>query len=85
MKSVAVIEPGRIELVDIPNPDPGPYEAIIKTEVSFLCNATDRKIIDGHFPGIERYPATKRIYKQLAPIFNDSYFALEHIFARLSK
>ncbi len=24
--------------------------------MSFLCNATDRKLIDGHFPGVETYP-----------------------------
>ena len=56
MFSVAVIEPGRVELVEIPDPQPGPYEAVIKTEVSYLCNRTDRKLIAGHFPGVETYP-----------------------------
>lgn len=57
MKSVAVVEPDRIELVDIPQPEVGPYDALVKTEISYLCNATDRKVIEGHFPGIEHYPS----------------------------
>lgn len=56
MFSVAVIEPNRVELVEIPKPTPGSYDAVVKTEVSFLCNATDRKLIEGHFPGVENYP-----------------------------
>jgi threonine dehydrogenase-like Zn-dependent dehydrogenase len=56
MFSVAVMEPNRVELVEIPKPTPGPYDVVVKTEVSFLCNATDRKLIEGHFPGVEKYP-----------------------------
>lgn len=56
MRAVAVIEPGRIELVDIPQPTPGPYEARVRTEVACLCNATDGKLVAGHFPGVEDYP-----------------------------
>ncbi len=56
MFSIAVKEPGRLKLVDIPEPTPGPYEVKVKTEVATLCNATDRKLIDAHFPGVENYP-----------------------------
>ena len=56
MFAVAVLEPNRVELVEIPKPTPGPYDAVVKTEVSYLCNATDRKVIEGHFPGVEKYP-----------------------------
>jgi Zn-dependent alcohol dehydrogenase len=56
MLSVAVAEPGKVELVQIPVPEPGPYEARIRTEVACLCNATDRKLVEGHFPGVEQYP-----------------------------
>ncbi len=58
MRAVAVIEPGRVELVDLPEPTPGPYEARVKTEVACLCNATDGKLIAGHFPGVDSYPLT---------------------------
>lgn len=58
MKAIAVTEPGRIEVVDLDKPEIGPYEVLVKTEASFICNATDRKVIDGHFPnmGPEAYP-----------------------------
>jgi D-arabinose 1-dehydrogenase-like Zn-dependent alcohol dehydrogenase len=56
MRAVAVIEPGRIELVDLPEPSPGPYQVRVKTEVACLCNATDGKLIAGHFPGVDKYP-----------------------------
>lgn len=58
MRSVAVMRPGKLEVVDTARPQPGPYEALVRTECSFICNATDRKIIEGHFPGIgpEQYP-----------------------------
>lgn len=56
MLTVAVIEPGKVQVVDIPEPVPGPYEARVRTEVACLCNATDRKLVEGHFPGVEDYP-----------------------------
>ena len=56
MLSIAVIEPGKLQIVEIPVPVPGPYEARIRTEAVCLCNATDRKLIEGHFPGVEKYP-----------------------------
>lgn len=56
MLSVAVMEPNKIELVEIPVPTPEPYQARIKTEVACICNSTDRKLVNGHFPGVETYP-----------------------------
>jgi len=56
--SVAVMKPGRIEIVDIPKPSPEPYEAVIRNQVAYICNATDRKVVGGHFPGLgpEKFP-----------------------------
>ena len=58
MLAIAVMEPGRVEVVEIPKPIPGPYEVCVKNSVAYICNATDRKLVAGHFPGIgpERYP-----------------------------
>ena len=56
MRAVAVIEPGQLEIVNLPIPKPGPYQALVKTDVVALCNATDGKLIAGHFPGVDRYP-----------------------------
>ncbi len=56
MRAVAVIEPGKVEVVEIPEPTPGPYQVRIRTEAACLCNATDGKLVAGHFPGVEDYP-----------------------------
>ena len=56
MRAVAVTQPNRVEIVDLPVPEPGPYQALVKTEVAYLCNATDGKLVAGHFPGVEKYP-----------------------------
>ena len=58
MLSVAVMQPGKVEIVDIPKPTPGPYEAIVRNQVAYICNATDRKVVNGHFPGLgpEKFP-----------------------------
>jgi threonine dehydrogenase-like Zn-dependent dehydrogenase len=56
MFCIAILEPGKVAIVSLPEPEPGPYEARVRTELACLCNATDRKLVRGHFPGIERYP-----------------------------
>jgi threonine dehydrogenase-like Zn-dependent dehydrogenase len=56
MRAVIVVEPGRVELADLPEPRPGPYQARVRTEAAALCNATDGKLIAGHFPGVDQYP-----------------------------
>ena len=56
MKAVVVVEPGKMEVVDIEEPALGPYQAKVKTHVGTPCNATDGKLIAGHFPGVDRYP-----------------------------
>ena len=56
MKTVLVKKPGELVVTDIALPKPGPYQALVKTEVVALCNATDAKLIDGHFPGVSNYP-----------------------------
>lgn len=56
MRAVAVVTPGKVEVVDLGKPAPGPYQALVRTEVACLCNATDGKLVAGHFPGVDRYP-----------------------------
>jgi Zn-dependent alcohol dehydrogenase len=56
MRAVTVVEPGKLELVDLSQPTPGPYQALIRTDVAALCNATDGKLVAGHFPGVDKYP-----------------------------
>lgn len=52
MKALALLKPNHMALVEVPTPRFGPYDALIKSEIDFICNATDRKLIEGHFPGI---------------------------------
>jgi len=56
MKSVIVKEPNVVEVSNIEKPQVGPYQALVKTEIACLCNATDGKLVAGHFPGVEDYP-----------------------------
>ncbi len=56
MRAVAVVELGTVEVVEVGKPEPGPYQAVVRTEVAYLCNATDGKLVAGHFPGVEDYP-----------------------------
>lgn len=56
MKSVIITEPGKIEILEVGMPVISPYQALVKTEMVAICNATDRKLIEGHFPGESTYP-----------------------------
>ncbi len=56
MRAVVVTEPGKVELAELKAPSPGPYQALVQTKVACLCNATDGKLVAGHFPGVDRYP-----------------------------
>jgi len=56
MRTIAVTKPGKVEVIDIGEPSVGPYQVRVKTEAACLCNATDGKLVSGHFPGVEDYP-----------------------------
>jgi len=56
MRAVAVVEPNRVELVEIGAPEVGPYQAKVRTEAALVCNSTDSKLVAGKFPGVEDYP-----------------------------
>ncbi len=56
MRAVAVLEPGKVDVIELGIPSLGPYQALVKTELAALCNATDGKLVAGHFPGVDRYP-----------------------------
>jgi threonine dehydrogenase-like Zn-dependent dehydrogenase len=56
MRAVAVTRPGCVEIVELDRPTPGPYQALLKTDLASLCNSTDGKLVAGHFPGVDQYP-----------------------------
>ena len=56
MRAIAVTKPGDVQVVEVSVPELGPYQALVKTETAVLCNATDGKLVAGHFPGVTKYP-----------------------------
>src|SRR5687767_10415659 len=53
MKTVVVTAVNQVELRDTPMPQPGPYQALVRTELACVCNHTDGELVRGHFPGME--------------------------------
>lgn len=58
MRAAIVESPGQLAVRDIPCPRPGPYEALVRTEIAAICNSTDTKILEGHLPFVQQYPTT---------------------------
>ncbi|MBQ4074520.1 MAG: zinc-binding dehydrogenase [Clostridia bacterium] len=57
MKGLIVPELGKLQLVyDIPEPEMGPYDALVQVVSCGICNGTDTKVIEGHFKGFDTYP-----------------------------
>lgn len=57
MKALIIPEPGKLELAEIPQPEIGPYEALVKILACGICSTTDREIIKGDQPYHNKYPA----------------------------
>jgi 2-desacetyl-2-hydroxyethyl bacteriochlorophyllide A dehydrogenase len=49
MKAVMVNEPGALRVVDVPVPEPGPDDVVVRVGACGICG-TDLHIIDGEFP-----------------------------------
>lgn len=58
MKAAIIVGPGRMELRDITKPCMSQYDALVRMELVAICNSTDTKLKDGHFPGFNTYPCT---------------------------
>jgi len=58
MRAAIVETPGRLEIREVPLPQPGDYQALVRMEACSICNATDHKIVEGQLPFISRdqYP-----------------------------
>lgn len=53
MKALLATGNGQVQLMDLPVPKLGPYEALVKVEACGICNSTDHKLIVGTFvPGL---------------------------------
>lgn len=55
MKSIAVMSPNHLDVVDVPMPELKPCSALVKTIAAGICGS-DAKIIHGTFKDIHDYP-----------------------------
>lgn len=59
MKALRFFEPGKVEVVDVPQPEAGPGEAVLKVHATGLCNSDvrvylgEKKAAPGVIPGHE--------------------------------
>ena len=56
MKALIVTEQHRLELCELPPPEPGPYEALVRILACGICSTTDRELIAGTQPYHKDYP-----------------------------
>ena len=49
MKGVFAATRNRVEILEIPAPQPGPHEALVRMRACGICNNTDWKLIEGEF------------------------------------
>ncbi len=49
VKGIFITELGRIEMLEVPKPTPGPYDALVEIKACGICNSTDWKLIQGEF------------------------------------
>jgi 2-desacetyl-2-hydroxyethyl bacteriochlorophyllide A dehydrogenase len=56
VRAGVVTAPEQIEIRDIPAPVPGPYQARVEVLYTGFCTATDSKVIQGHWPGVDPFP-----------------------------
>lgn len=57
MKVAVIVSPGKVEVWDVPEPEIGDYQVLVRMLACGICNGTDWKLIDGHFKGFHTYPA----------------------------
>lgn len=57
MKSLSVDKNGKLAIVEVPIPQYGEHQALVKMESCGVCNGTDMKLIHGNFKGYDAYPA----------------------------
>jgi threonine dehydrogenase-like Zn-dependent dehydrogenase len=56
MKAAIVSEARELEVLEVTDPVPGPYECLVKIDACAICTGTDSNIISGNFPWLEDPP-----------------------------
>lgn len=56
MRAAVVRQPGQLMVGEVPEPRPGPYDALVKILACATCAGTDTRLIRGTFPEPVQYP-----------------------------
>ena len=56
MKAGVVPQHGTLEVREIADPRPGPYDCLVRIDACAICTGTDRNIMTGRFPWITETP-----------------------------
>ena len=56
MKAAVVRQHGTVELMDIADPVPGPYDCLVEIDACATCTGTDLSLIHGTFPWLKDTP-----------------------------
>ena len=51
MKGIFATVKGEVGILEIPEPEPGPHEALVEVQACGICNSTDWKLLKGEFFG----------------------------------
>ncbi len=63
MKAVAVMSAGQVQVVDnVPIPEPGDYEMLVKVHACGFCSGTDFHIINGRMTKKSAFLASLRFW-----------------------
>jgi L-iditol 2-dehydrogenase len=49
MQGLFVVAKNQLAVLELPEPVPGPFEALVQVEACAICNSTDHKLIQGEF------------------------------------
>jgi threonine dehydrogenase-like Zn-dependent dehydrogenase len=49
VKGLFVVSKNKLDILEVPDPDIGEYEALVEVKACGICNSTDLKIIEGRF------------------------------------
>jgi len=56
MRALVVTGPNTLEVQELPEPRPGPYEVQVEMLACAFCNGTDRHLVEGTFPYSPPFP-----------------------------
>jgi NADPH:quinone reductase-like Zn-dependent oxidoreductase len=50
VKALVVPRPGEARIEEVPVPEIGDYQALVRLRAASICNSTDTQILTGRFP-----------------------------------